>query len=158
MFGAKDRIARSVYVSLTEEERQLEKLALTIPGFETRDRMEKERQYRIRAIQKAVQQDRNDNENESKEVRKAHKKWRGKALRLKRKLKACMLDKPCGSAACPQCFRLHRLRKLTELLPLRASKGAYRVVTLVYYDAMLKEDEISRWDHKKFRERVYKMI
>lgn len=36
MFGAKDRIARSVYVSLTEEERQLEKLALTIPGFETR--------------------------------------------------------------------------------------------------------------------------
>ena len=41
MFGAKDRIARSVYVSLTEEERQLEKLALTIPGFETRDRMEK---------------------------------------------------------------------------------------------------------------------
>lgn len=53
MFGAKDRIARSVYVSLTEEERQLEKLALTIPGFETRDRMEKERQYRIRAIQKS---------------------------------------------------------------------------------------------------------
>lgn len=36
MFGAKDRIARSVYVSLTEEERQLEKLALTIPWFETR--------------------------------------------------------------------------------------------------------------------------
>lgn len=33
MFGAKDRIARSVYVSLTEEERQLEKLALTIPGL-----------------------------------------------------------------------------------------------------------------------------
>ncbi|CZU36725.1 hypothetical protein ACWO08_000975 [Enterobacter hormaechei] len=158
MFGAKDRIARSVYVSLTEEERQLEKLALTIPGFETRDRMEKERQYRIRAIQKAVQQDRNDNENESKEVRKAHKKWRGKALRLKRKLKACMLDKPCGSAACPQCFRLHRLRKLAELAPLRGCMSAYRVVTLVYYDAMLEEEQISCWDHKKFRERVYKMV
>ena len=50
-----------------------------------------------------------------------------------------MPEHQCGSAACPQCFRLHRLRKLTESLPLRASKGAYRVVTLVYYDAMLKK-------------------
>ncbi|EFN9407243.1 hypothetical protein D3F95_23455, partial [Escherichia coli] len=143
MFGT-NRIARAVYASLTEEERQLEKLALTIPGFETREQMEKERLYRIKAIRKAVRQNRNDNQDESKEVRKAHKKWRGRMFRLKRKLEGCMPEHQCGSAACPQCFRLHRLRKLTELLPLRASKGAYRVVTLVYYDAMLKEDEISR--------------
>ena len=45
MFGT-NRIARAVYASLTEEERQLEKLALTIPGFETREQMEKERLYR----------------------------------------------------------------------------------------------------------------
>ena len=157
MFGT-NRIARAVYASLTEEERQLEKLALTIPGFDTREQMEKERLYRIKAIRKAVRQNRNDNQDESKEVRKAHKKWRGRMFRLKRKLEGCMPEHQCGSAACPQCFRLHRLRKLTELLPLRASKGAYRVVTLVYYDAMLKEEQISCWDHKKFRERVYKMV
>ncbi|EEJ3348492.1 hypothetical protein JU84_003634 [Salmonella enterica] len=158
MFGAKDRIARSVYVPLTEEERQLEKLAFTIPGFETWGQMEKERLYRIKALLKAVRQNRNDNQDESKEIRKAHKKWRRQARQLKRKLENCMPEHQCGSAACPQCFRQHRLRKLTELLPLRASMGAYRVVTLVYYDAMLTEDEISCWDHKKFRERVYKMV
>ncbi|MCK7022807.1 hypothetical protein [Enterobacter kobei] len=158
MFGAKDRIARSVYVSLTEEERQLEKLAVTIPGFETREQMEKERLYRIKALLRAVRQNRDDNRDESKEVRKAHKKWRKQAFQLKRKLKACTPEHQCGSAACPQCFRMHRLRKLAELFPLRASKGAYRVVTLVYYDVMLEESEISRWEHKKFRERVYRMI
>ncbi|EAT3568680.1 hypothetical protein ES756_15190 [Salmonella enterica] len=158
MFGAKDRIARSVYVPLTEEQRQLEKLARTIPGFETREQMEKERLYRIKALLKAVRQNRNNNRDESKEVRKAHKKWRRQARQLKRKLEACTPEHRCGSAACPQCFRMHRLRKLTELLPLRASMGVYRVVTLVYYDAMLTEDEINCWDHKKFRERVYKMV
>ncbi|EPE2535971.1 hypothetical protein ACSHLU_004948, partial [Escherichia coli] len=89
MFGT-NRIARAVYASLTKEERQLEKLALTIPGFETREQMEKERLYRIKALLKAVRQNRNDNQDESKEVRKAHKKWRGRMFRLKRKLEGCM--------------------------------------------------------------------
>ncbi|RAU49862.1 hypothetical protein DBY68_010460 [Pseudocitrobacter sp. RIT415] len=158
MFGAKHRIARSVYVLLTEEERQLEELALTIPGFENWGQMEKERLYRIKALLKAVRQNRNDNQDESKEIRKAHKKWRRQARQLKRKLEACTPEHQCGSAACPQCFRQHRLRKLAELVPLRGSMGAYRVVTLVYYDAMLEESEISSWEHKKFRERVYRMI
>ena len=53
MFGT-NRIARAVYASLTEEERQLEKLALTIPGFDTREQMEKERLYRIKVARADV--------------------------------------------------------------------------------------------------------
>jgi len=37
-----------------EEENKLEKLAESIPGFETREKAEKEQQYRIKAITKAV--------------------------------------------------------------------------------------------------------
>ncbi|MCE0799475.1 hypothetical protein LVQ77_04035 [Buttiauxella sp. S04-F03] len=158
MFGSAKSIDPKVYRLLTDEERQLEKLALTIPRFETWAAMEKERLYRIKYIQKAVRKNRSDNLGESSAVKKGQKAWRGCARKLRSKLMACTIENPCGSAACPQCFRWHRLRKLTELAEIRSKPGAYWVVTLIYYDAMLEEHEISSWDHKKFRERVYKMI
>lgn len=143
---------------LTEEERKLEKLAKLIPDFETREDADKERRYRIKAITKAVRQNRDENRKQLPAVKKEQKAWRGRAFKLRRKLKSCTTESPCGSAACPQCFRLHRLRKLAELEGLRKKKQTYRVVTLIYYDAMLEQDELSTWNYNRFKERVYKMI
>lgn len=139
---------------LTDEERKLEKLAKRIPEFETRDHAEKERLYRIKAITKAIQQTTDGNRKLIPEIKETLKAWR----KVRRKLKACTTESPCGSAACPQCFRLHRLRKLAELEGLRKTKKAYKVVTLIYYDAMLEQDELSAWNYSRFKDRVRKMI
>lgn len=146
--------ARKLNQCLTKEERKLEKLAKSIPGFETREDAEKERLYRIKAITKAVLQMVDGNRKLPPEVKETLKAWR----KVRRKLKSCTADSLCGSAACPQCFRLHRLRKLAELEDLRKKKQTYRVVTLIYYDAMLEQDELLAWDYSRFKDRVYKMI
>ncbi|MFQ2049215.1 MAG: hypothetical protein ACRDAR_15060 [Aeromonas veronii] len=143
---------------LTEEERKLEKLAKLIPDFETREDADKERRYRIKAITKAVRQNRDENRKQLPAVKKEQKAWRGRALKLRRKLIQCAIESPCGSAACPQCFRMHRLRKLAELGALRKNKQSYRVITLIYYDAMLEQNELPSWNYSRFKERVYKMI
>ncbi|GJA17015.1 hypothetical protein [Aeromonas caviae] len=137
-----------------EEENKLEKLAESIPGFETREKAEKEQQYRIKAITKAVLQMVDGNRKLPPEVKETLKALR----KVRRKLKSCTADSLCGSAACPQCFRLHRLRKLAELEGLRKKKQTYRVVTLIYYDAMLEQDELLAWNYSRFKERVRKMI
>ncbi|MGL5490217.1 MAG: hypothetical protein ACRDC6_28740, partial [Shewanella sp.] len=103
--------ARELNQYLTKEERKLEKLAESIPGFETRAKVEKERQYRIKAITKAVLKMVDGNRKLPPEVKETLKALR----KVRRKLKACAIENPCGSAACPLCFRLHRLRKLAEL-------------------------------------------
>ena len=120
--------ARELNQCLTKEERKLEKLAKSIPGFETREDAEKERLYRIKKITKAVRQNRHDNREQLPEIKNNQKTWRGRALRLRRRLMQCTIESPCGSAACPQCFRQHRLRKLAELEGLRKNRKAYRVV------------------------------
>ncbi len=137
-----------------EEENKLEKLAKRIPRFETREKAEEERQYRIKAITKAVLQMVDGNRKLTPEIKETLKAWR----KVRRKLKSCTAESLCGSAACPHCFRLHRLRKLAELEGLRKKKQTYRVVTLIYYDAMLEQDELSAWDYNRFKDRVYKMI
>lgn len=137
-----------------EEENKLEKLAKRIPGFETREKAEEERQYRIKAITKAVLQMVDGNRKLTPEIKETLKAWR----KVRRKLKSCTAESLCGSAACPQCFRLHRLRKLAELEGLRKKKQTYKVVTLIYYDAMLEQDELPAWNYSRFKERVYKMI
>ncbi|WP_447766791.1 hypothetical protein [Aeromonas veronii] len=142
----------------TEEERKLEKLAKLIPDFETREDADKERRYRIKAITKAVRQNRDENRKQLPAMKKEQKAWRGRALKLRRKLMQCAIESPCGSAACPQCFRMHRLRKLAELGALRKNKQAYRVITLIYYDAMLEQNELPSWNYSRFKERAYKMI
>ena len=138
----------------TKEERKLEKLAKSIPGFETYEKAEEERLTRIKAITKAVLQMVDGNRKLTPEIKETLKAWR----KLRRKLKSCTAESLCGSAACPHCFRLHRLRKLAELEGLRKKKQTYRVVTLIYYDAMLEQDELSAWDYNRFKDRVYKMI
>lgn len=150
--------ARELNQCLTKEERKLEKLAKSIPGFETREDAEKERLYRIKKITKAVRQNRHDNREQLPEIKKNQKTWRGRALRLRRRLMQCTIESPCGSAACPQCFRQHRLRKLAELEGLRKNRKAYRVVTLIYYDAMQERDALPAWNYNRFKERIYKMI
>lgn len=157
MFGL-TKNARELNRYLPKEECRLERLSRKIPGFETREGAEKERQYRIKAITKAVRQNRYENKGQLPAIKKEQKAWRGHALKLRRKLMLCTIDSPCGSAACPQCFRMHRLRKLDELGDLRKNKQAYQVVTLIYYDAMLAQDELPSWNYSRFRERIYKMI
>lgn len=146
--------ARELNRCLTKEERKLKKLGESIPGFETREKAEKERQYRIKAITKAVLKMVDGNRKLPPEVKETLKALR----KVRRKLKACTIENPCGSAACPQCFRLHRLRKLAELEGLRKKKQTYRIVTLIYYDAMLEQDELLAWYYSRFKDRVRKMI
>lgn len=146
--------ARGLNQYLTEEERKLERLAKRIPEFETREDADKERLYRI----KAIKQNLDENKEQLPAIKKEQKAWRGRAFKLRRKLKACTIENPCNSAACPQCFRMHRLRKLAELEDLRTKKQTYRVVTLIYYDAMLAQDELPSWNYSRFKERVYKMV
>lgn len=102
----------------------LEELAEVLPKFETAKEVRAERLIRERTLQKHP----------------------GKVYRdLLNKLKDCHPDYPCGSAACPECFRKHRLEMIGELIKICRQRKKWRSATLIFYQDAFSDDELLDW-------------
>lgn len=66
-------------------------------------------------------------------------------LKLAIKLENCWLGGPCGSAACPECFRLHRLEMIGEVLRLCKKRKNWRGLTLIFYQDALSDSQLLQW-------------
>lgn len=66
-------------------------------------------------------------------------------LKLAIKLENCWLGGPCGSAACPECFRLHRLEIIGEVLRLCKKRKNWRGLTLIFYQDTLSDSQLLQW-------------
>ncbi|EKM5064296.1 hypothetical protein PUZ93_001293 [Cronobacter turicensis] len=66
-------------------------------------------------------------------------------LKLAIKLENCWPGEPCGSAACPECFRRHRLEIIGEVLRLCNKRKKWRSATLIFYQDAFSDDQLLKW-------------
>ncbi|EMA9490370.1 TPA: hypothetical protein U5E00_004317 [Yersinia enterocolitica] len=102
----------------------LEELALTIPGFETPEQARKEREFRIASLPRYA---------------------RSRYKTLCTKLEECHPEYPCGSAACPECFRKHRLEMIGEVINLCKKRKMWRSLTIIFYQDAFSDDQLFQW-------------
>lgn len=119
-------------IPLAKLSHDFEELANTIPKFETVKEVRAERLIREKSLQK-----RKDTIYQS----------------LFEKLWECEPRYPCGSAACPECFRRHRLIMIKEVMKLCKKKKKWRGLTLIFYQDALDDSELLEWrpDYLKAR-------
>ncbi|EBN5762144.1 hypothetical protein DRB41_14050 [Salmonella enterica] len=101
-----------------------EALAEALPKFETVVKIRAEKCFRVKSLQKC----------------------QGKVYQdLFKKLKDCHPSYPCGSAACPECFRKHRLEMIGELLRLCKKSKKWRSITLIFYQDAFYDNQLLKW-------------
>ncbi len=116
---------------------ELEEFAKTIPKFETVKEVRAERLIREKALQK-----RKDNIYQA----------------LFKKLWECEPRYPCGSAACPECFRRHRLIMTGEVMKLCKKKKRWRGLTLIFYQDAISDDELLEWRPDTLKARLRRWL
>ncbi len=87
-------------------------------------------------------------QNESQIRQKCLAKRRSKRCRsLAASLAACGGDGgPCGSGACPVCFRANRRKIIPETIKLHGQYPALKAVTLIFYEEAMTSKEFMAWD------------
>lgn len=101
-----------------------EALAEALPKFETVVKIRAEKCFRVKSLQKC----------------------QGKVYQdLFKKLKDCHPSYPCGSAACPECFRKHRLEMIGEVLRLCKKNKKWRSITLIFYQDAFYDNQLLKW-------------
>ncbi|ECG1716623.1 hypothetical protein D8Z03_01610 [Salmonella enterica] len=101
-----------------------EALAEALPKFETVVKVRAEKCFRVKSLQKC----------------------QGKVYQdLFKKLKDCHPSDPCGSAACPECFRKHRLEMIGEVLRLCKKSKKWRSITLIFYQDAFYDNQLLKW-------------
>jgi len=101
-----------------------EALAEALPKFETVVKVRAEKCFRVKSLQKC----------------------QGKVYQdLFKKLKDCHPSYPCGSAACPECFRKHRLEMIGEVLRLCKKRKKWRSITLIFYQDAFYDNQLLKW-------------
>ncbi|QHB31958.1 hypothetical protein F0T03_12070 [Yersinia canariae] len=101
-----------------------EALAEALPKFETVEKARAEKCFREKSLQK----------------------YQGKVYRdLFKRLKYCHPSYPCGSAACPECFRKHRLEMIGEVLRLCKKRKRWRSLTLIFYQDAFSDSQLLQW-------------
>ncbi|EKN5096627.1 hypothetical protein RSI60_000227 [Yersinia enterocolitica] len=101
-----------------------ENLAQALSKFETAEQVRAERLIRERALQKRQEKIYQD---------------------LFNKLKYCHPSYPCGSAACPECFRKHRLEMIGEVINLCKKRKMWRSLTIIFYQDAFSDDQLFQW-------------
>jgi hypothetical protein len=116
---------------------ELEELAGEIPKFETVKEVRAERLFRINAL----------------------RGLKGKIYQtLFKKLNACEPLDPCGSTACPECYRHHRLIMIKEVLKLCNKRKKWRSVTLIFYQDALSDNELLEWRPDALKARLRRWL
>ncbi|ELK4063908.1 hypothetical protein Q6837_003541 [Escherichia coli] len=101
-----------------------EALVEALPKFETVVKVRAEKCFRVKSLQKC----------------------QGKVYQdLFKKLKDCHPSYPCGSAACPECFRKHRLEMIGEVLRLCKKSKKWRSITLIFYQDAFYDNQLLKW-------------
>lgn len=101
-----------------------EALAEVLPKFETVEKARAEKCLREKLLQKYQE---------------------GIYKDLFTKLKECHPLYPCGSAACPECFRKHRLEMIGEVLKICKKSKKWRSITLIFYQDAFYDNELLHW-------------
>lgn len=91
---------------------------LLLPQFETEREMIKENNVRIDALRKTNGD---------------------KFFYLAEKLSECSEENPCFSFACPECIRRFRLKKISQLAFLCEDYCRWSMVTIVFFDEMVRD-------------------
>lgn len=101
-----------------------EALAEVLPKFETVEKVRAEKCLREKFLQK----------------------YQGGIYRdLFKRLQDCDPHYPCGSAACPECFRKHRLEMIGEVLRLCKKSKKWRSITLIFYQDAFCDNQLLKW-------------
>ncbi|MBC3382027.1 hypothetical protein H8I69_23205 [Serratia fonticola] len=116
---------------------ELEEFAKTIPKLETVKEVRAERLIREKALQK--RQDK---------IYQA----------LFKKLWECEPRYPCFSAACPECFRRHRLIMIWEVMKLCKKRKKWRGLTLIFYQDAINGDELLEWRPDTLKARLRRWL
>ncbi|MFN3070390.1 hypothetical protein ACKWMY_20055 [Serratia sp. J2] len=116
---------------------ELEEFAKTLPKFETVKEVRAERLIREKALQK-----RKDKIYQT----------------LFKKLWECEPRYPCGSAACPECFRLHRLIMIKEVMKLCKKRKKWRGLTLIFYQDAISDEEFLEWKPSTLKARLRRWL
>jgi hypothetical protein len=106
-----------------------------LPKFETADACNREKQLRIKALSR------------SRLI---------KAQELTEILSDCEDDKPCLSFACPECVRLLRVKKISQLALFCEDYTEWKVATFIYYDEMVRD--LMDLDIGRLKERLRKQL
>lgn len=116
---------------------ELEEFAKTIPKFETVKEVRAERLIREKALQK-----------------RKDKIYQA----LFKKLWECEPRYPCGSAACPECFRRHRLIMIREVMKLCKKRKKWRGLTLIFYQDAISDEELLEWRPDALKARLRRWL
>lgn len=111
-----------------------------LQDFETIDKVIKESSIRQKALYKA------GNEGD-KEI-----------YNLAVKLNSCVEESPCESAACPVCFRSHRINVISELVKICNKRKEWRIVTLIYYFEQMDDKNVMSFDLSQLKDLLRKQL
>ncbi len=78
------------------------------------------------------------------------------ARSLAEKLSECNEEEPCYSLACPECVRLLRLRKISQLTRFCEDYTEWKAATFIYYDEMARV--LKRQDIVRLKDRLRKQL
>lgn len=130
-------MTKKVKMSQAKLSNKHKELAELIPKFETVEEVRAEKRFREKSLQKLQGKDYQD---------------------LFNKIKDCHQFYPCGSAACPECFRRHRLEMIEEVLKICKKRNKWRSITLVYYQDAFYDDQLLYWRPDKLIARLRRWL
>ncbi|WP_434171087.1 hypothetical protein AHYW_002432 [Providencia manganoxydans] len=116
---------------------ELETFAKVLPNFETAKKVRQERELRIKKLTRYLSK---------------------KSQKLMNKLKNCHPEYPCGSAACPECTRKHRLEMTKEVMTICSNLDEWKSVTLIFYQDAISNDDFWGFDLNKLKRRLRRWL
>ncbi|MEI9750036.1 hypothetical protein V5085_03735 [Moellerella wisconsensis] len=116
---------------------ELETFAKALPNFETVKDVRQERELRIKKLTRYLSK---------------------KSQKLMNKLKNCHPEYSCGSAACPECVRKHRLEMTKAVMTICSNLDEWKSVTLIFYQDAISNDGYWDFDLNKLKRRLRRWL
>jgi len=130
------RISLPYYMS-NKDKVNANDLAKLLPDFETINEVNGRSSLRQKALSKSSRKD---------------------CGRLLDVLDGCCNSEPCGSAACPRCYREYRRWFYAEVCRLYEQYDEAHTLTIIYYDECLTSKELYKFDSKALKDRLRKQL
>lgn len=124
-------------IPLRKLDDELETFAKALPNFETVKDVRQERELRIKKLTRYLS---------------------NSSQKLMNKLKNCHPEYPCGSAACPECVRKHRLEMTKAVMTICSNLDEWKSVTLIFYQDAINNSEFWGFDLNKLKRRLRRWL
>lgn len=79
-------------------------------------------------------------------------------VELSELLRSCKVKHPCGTAACPRCFRIFRKWFYREVSQIAESGRNQRILTIVFYSEMMTTAKLYVFNPTKLHDRLRRML